>query len=154
VYPKSIRSAPCIRLSMASRDRAFARSLGASRRAKGVGVHLWEGRDARAAEEPLLRAVDVESHGLRDAEWSLVERVRERSPMVEIVAISDDPAVESMVQALRIGVYTLLADPVSDDKLLRAITEAAAQASWGAADQGALGINGTRRAGHRTPRRI
>jgi DNA-binding NtrC family response regulator len=50
--------------------------------------------------------------------------VREHSPLIEIVAISEDPPVESAVQALRSGIYTLLAYPVSDDQILDAIRAA------------------------------
>lgn len=115
---------------MASRDRVLARSLEATLGSRGVKVSLWEGRGGWSAEEPQLQDVDVllvETSGLREAEWSLVERVRERSPMVEIVAISEDSMVETAVQALRNGVYTLLAYPVSDEHLLEAIAQAAAR---------------------------
>ncbi len=122
--------APRTRVLVASRDQVFARSLEASLESKGAEVHLWEEPGPWSAEGPQLEGVDVlliETYGLREAEWSLVEQVRERSPMVEIVAISDDPLVESAVQALRSGVYTLLAYPVSDDQILEAITEATAR---------------------------
>jgi DNA-binding NtrC family response regulator len=128
--PPSSNLAPWTRVLVASRDRVFARSLEASLESKGAEVHLWEGPGAWSAEGPQLEEVDVllvETYGLREAEWSLVERARERSPMVEIVAISEDPLVEGAVQALRSGVYTLLAYPVSDDQLLEAITEATAR---------------------------
>jgi len=122
--------APGTHVLVASRDPIFARSIAASLESKGAEIHLWEWHDAWSADEPRLQGVDVllvETRGLREEEWSLVERVRERSPMVEIVAISEDPLVESAVQALRSGVYTLLAYPVSDDQLLETITQATAR---------------------------
>ncbi len=128
--PSSSNSPPWTRVLVASPDRVFARSLEASLESKGAEVHLWEGPGAGPAGGPQLENVDVllvETCGLREAEWSLVEQARERSPMLEIVAISDDPPVESAVQALRSGVYTLLAYPVSDDQLLEAIQEATAR---------------------------
>jgi DNA-binding NtrC family response regulator len=121
---------PWTRVLLASRDRVFARSLAASLESHGAEVHVWHGPGAWSSDEPRLLGVDVllvETCGFREAEWSLVERVREHSPMVEIVAISDDPLVESAVQALRSGVYTLLAYPVSDQQLLEAITQATAR---------------------------
>jgi DNA-binding NtrC family response regulator len=120
---------PWTHVLVASRDRVLARSLEATLRSNGAQVSLWEGPGA-SAEAPRLQGVDVllvETSASREAEWSLVERVRERSPMVEIVAFSEDPLVEGAVQALRNGVYTLLAYPVSDDQLLDAITQATAR---------------------------
>ncbi len=128
--PPASNRAPRTRVLVASRDQVFARSLKVSLESKGAEVHLWEGTGAWSAEGPQLEGVDVllvETYGLGDAEWSLVERVRERSPMIEIVAISEDPLVESAVQALRSGVYALFAYPVSDDQLMGAITEATAR---------------------------
>jgi DNA-binding NtrC family response regulator len=115
---------------VASRDRVLARSLEATLQAHGADVHLWEGRGAWSVEAPQLDGIDVllvEASGSCEAEWTLVEHVRERSPMVEIVAISEDPLVEGAVQALRNGVYTLLAYPVSDEQLVEAITQATAR---------------------------
>jgi DNA-binding NtrC family response regulator len=122
--------APWTNVLVASRDRVLARSLEATLASRGVKVRLWDGLGGWSAEEPQLQGVDVllvETSELREAEWSLVERVRERSPMVEIVAISEDTMVEGAVQALRNGVYTLLAYPVSDEQLLEAIAQAAAR---------------------------
>ncbi len=126
----STRFAPWANVLVASRDRVLARSLEATLESRGVTVRLWEGSGGWSAEEPLLQGIDVvlvETSALREAEWSLVESVRERSPMVEIVAISEDTMVEGAVQALRNGVYTLLAYPVSDERLLEAIAQAAAR---------------------------
>ena len=126
----SSQFAPWTRVLVASRDRVLARSLEAALQANGAEVRLWEGRGAWSAEAIQLEGVDVllvETSGSRETEWALVERVRERSPMVEIVAISEDPVVEGAVQALRNGVYTLLAYPVSDDQLVEAITQATAR---------------------------
>jgi DNA-binding NtrC family response regulator len=121
---------PWTHVLVASRDRVLARSLEATLDSHGAKVRLWEGRGGWSAEEPQLQGIDVllvETSRSGESEWSLVERVRERSPMVEIVAISEDPMVEGAVQALRNGVYTLLAYPVSDDQLLEAITQATAR---------------------------
>lgn len=126
----SSQFAPWTRVLVASRDRAVARSLEATLEANGVEVRRWDGRAAHSADAAQLEGVDVllvETSGWRDAEWSLVERVRERSPMVEIVAISEDPVVDGAVQALRTGVYTLLAYPASDERLVDAITQATAR---------------------------
>jgi DNA-binding NtrC family response regulator len=124
----SLPSRPCV--LVASRDQVFARSLKVSLEAKETEVRLWERPSASSADRAQLDGVDVlliETHGLGEADASLLERVRERSPMIEIVAISEDPMVESAVQALRSGVYTLLAYPVSDQQLLEAIREATAR---------------------------
>jgi DNA-binding NtrC family response regulator len=118
---------PRPRVLVASRDQVFARSLKESLDAKGAEVQLWEGAGTSPADGAQLEGVDVlliETHGLGEADASLVERVREHSPMIEIVAISEDPPVESAVQALRSGVYTLLAYPVSDDQILDSIRAA------------------------------
>jgi DNA-binding NtrC family response regulator len=118
---------PRPRVLVASRDQVFARSLKASLESKGADVQLWEGAAAARADGAQLEGVDVlliETHGLGEADASVVERVREHSPLIEIVAISEDPPVESAVQALRSGIYTLLAYPVSDDQILDAIRAA------------------------------
>ena len=115
---------PRPRVLVASRDQVFARSLKESLEAKGAAVQLWIGSAASSADGEQLEGIDVlliETHGLGETDGSLVERVREHSPMIEIVAISEDPPVESAVQALRSGIYTLLAYPVSDDQILDAI---------------------------------
>lgn len=77
--------------------------------------------------EPDLSSVDVllvETDGFRDPEWTLVERVRERSPLLEIIAISSDPNVETAVEVLRSGVFSVVSYPVSDDQLAEVILEA------------------------------
>jgi DNA-binding NtrC family response regulator len=123
----SFKLLPGTRVLVASRDRVFTQGLQESLRARGAQVHSWDGARAWSADKPQLERVDVlliEAHGLGEAEWALVDRVRDRSPLIEIVAISSDPLVESAVQALRSGLYTLLAYPVSDDQLAEVIAEA------------------------------
>ncbi len=127
MHPPASSLPPRTSVLVASRDRVFARSLQASLQSKGAEVQLWDGQSASSAEGAQLEGVDVlliETHGLGEADASLVERVRDRSPMIEIVAISEDPPVESAVQALRSGIYTLLAYPVSDGQILEAVGEA------------------------------
>jgi DNA-binding NtrC family response regulator len=117
-------------LLVASLDRVFARSLEESLRSRGAQVRVWELPAGSSAEGPQLEQIDVvlvETRGAGEAEWALLDRVRERSPLTEIVAISSDPLVESAVQALRSGVYSLLAYPVSDDELAVVIAEASAR---------------------------
>jgi DNA-binding NtrC family response regulator len=118
---------PGTKVLVASRDRVFARSLQGPLEARGAEVHLWEGPGDWSADGALPESIDVlliETWGLGAPEWSLVEQVRDRSPMIEIVAISEDPVVGAAVEALRSGVYTLLPYPVSDAQLLEAIAEA------------------------------
>lgn len=132
--PTASRFAPWTHVLVATRDRVLARSLEAALEASGAEVRRWDESVASSPEAAQLEGVDVllvETSGSREAEWALVERVRERSPMVEIVAISEDPLVESAVRALRDGVYTLLAYPVSDEQLLEAITQATARKRHG-----------------------
>jgi DNA-binding NtrC family response regulator len=125
--PPSVTLLPGTRVLVASRDRLFTQSLAESLRSRGAQIHPWETPLAGSTEGQRLERIDVlliEAHGLGEAEWALVDRVRERSPLTEIIAISSDPLVESAVQALRSGIYTLLTYPVSDEQLLEVIAEA------------------------------
>ena len=115
---------------MASHDPVYAACLEASLRARGMDAVPAEPRRMTTGDGLDLDSVDVlllETWGLGDSEWALVERVRDRSPMTEIVAISSDPEVEGAVQALRSGVFAVLAYPVSDDQLVEAIAAACAR---------------------------
>jgi len=114
-----------IQVLIASGDRVFADHLRACLAAKSMEVTLW----AAPAVGPLpdLSGVDVllvETFGLGEAQRELLDALHEAAPLVEVVAISSDPAVENAVQALRAGVFAILEYPVSSDVIAREITHA------------------------------
>jgi FixJ family two-component response regulator len=69
----------------------------------------------------------LETCGLGDPEWSLVHRLLEASPLMEVVEISTDADVGQAVEELRSGVFAVFAYPVSDEDLAAAIVGAAAR---------------------------
>jgi DNA-binding NtrC family response regulator len=144
-----------VRVLIASRDPAYRRVLAGCLGGKGFDIYLLESSaDRRGSNRAVaagfgdeigdLSRIDVlliETHGLGEAEWLLVEQVRERSPMIEIVAISDAwteegpvgaalvshgsrPLLDRAIQAVREGVFAVLAYPVSDRQLEEAILSA------------------------------
>jgi two-component system, NtrC family, sensor histidine kinase HydH len=119
-----------IRVLVASPDPVYARFLAERLAAEGIAV---VGAKAPAPGEPFeldATAIDVvlvETHELDDTVWAAVETARERAPLIEIVAISSGPLVDSAVEALRNGVFAFLTYPVSDVQLLNEITRACAR---------------------------
>ena len=116
-----------IRVLVASKDQAYARGLAEALSLRGLNATSWELPRSNAngdAAQPTSDVLVVESDELSDAEWAFIEEVRERSPMIEILAISSDPLIESAVQALRIGLFAVLTYPLSDLQLLDAIRAA------------------------------
>ena len=84
----------------------------AARAATRGAVMAWGDGEVRAVEVVVLETAE-----LGDEELGLVERVRERSPMTEIVVLSSDPRTEGAVQAVRSGVHSVLRAPVSPERL-------------------------------------
>jgi DNA-binding NtrC family response regulator len=119
-------AAPRIRVLVAARDPAIARGLLEMLEAIGMEVHQGEPQGAvqGGADLATIDILLLETSAFGDAEWALVERVREGSPMVEIVAVSADLAVENAVTAVRAGVYTVLGAPVTPGALVAAIRSA------------------------------
>lgn len=114
-----------VHVLIASGDRVFASHLCACLAAEAMTVTLWEA--PATGPLPDLAGVDVlliETFGLGEAQRELLDTLHEAAPLVEVVAISEDPAVENAVQALRAGVFAILEYPVSSDVIAREITRA------------------------------
>ena len=118
------------RVLLTSRDVVYARFLSERLAQEGMLVQL----SAPAGVGPTtdldpsqLDVVIVETHGLGEAEWAMVELIRERAPLIEVIAISAGPLVDAAVEALRSGVFSILAYPVTDDQLVRDVTRACAR---------------------------
>lgn len=119
-----------IRVVVVSSDRVYASSLAEFLTAAGMTVRCLS--PTQRLPDPVLTegwadVVLVEIHGLDSSEWRLLEDVRRREPLVEVVAISSDPVVEDAVCALREGVYSVLQYPVSSEQLADTITRAVAR---------------------------
>jgi DNA-binding NtrC family response regulator len=114
---------PRPRVLVASGDLAAARGLLEQLGALGLEVQRAEpaalstGLGDLAAFDVLL----LETADLGDGQWALVEAVRERAPMLEIVVICAAPAVDSAVAAVRAGIYAVLTSPVEAAELGAAI---------------------------------
>jgi DNA-binding NtrC family response regulator len=122
---KTASVVPAANVLVASRDGTYARHLVERLRSMGMGAVLWNPPADDPAPDPAL--VDVlllETDGFGDGDWGLVERTRDRSPLVEIIAISSDPDVGTAVEVLRSGVFSVVSYPVSDDQLAEVIVEA------------------------------
>jgi len=135
-----------IRVLVASSDSIYASCLGERLEKHGMEVRCYQAQQADSSELPDLSDIDVmvvETHGLKDDAWSLLEQVREQSPMIEILAICSDPEIESTVSAMRNGVFAILTYPVSDGPLAEAIQQAYQRKS--AAEQRIKVLNGTTR---------
>jgi two-component system, NtrC family, response regulator GlrR len=118
------------RVLVISADSLYARLLQELLQRTGMQAQRWEATGVDPQSTTDLAEIDVllvEIHAPGDRESSLVDLVRERSPMVEIVVISSDPDVEDAIQALRRGVFAVLTYPVDDDHLVGAITDAFAR---------------------------
>ena len=114
-----------IRVLVASGDRVFADHLCTCLAAKHMAVTVWTA--SAGGRLPDLARTDVllvETYGLDEAQRDLLESLRDAAPLVEVVAISSDPAVEDVVQALRAGVFAVLEYPVSSDVIANEITRA------------------------------
>ncbi len=112
-----------MRVLVATRDPAVARRLLELLRATGMEVR-WGEPDRIEGNDPELSVADIlviEAPSFGDAEQALVERVRERSPMAEIVFLSAEPAIEGAVEAYKTGVYAVLPSPVSRKQLVEAL---------------------------------
>ncbi|HEY3359288.1 MAG TPA: hypothetical protein VGQ83_38925 [Polyangia bacterium] len=127
-------SSPAPRVLVASRDPAAAAALLELLAEAGMAAHRVEPAGlapvaGAASERPAtdLGAFDVvliDSPDLGEAEWTLVARVRARSPMMEIVIIAADGAVDNAVLAVRTGVFAVLPSPVTREQLRTAVAGA------------------------------
>jgi DNA-binding NtrC family response regulator len=118
---------PAASVLVASRDGTYARYLVERLRSIGMKADHWVSPTDEHTAGPDPSRVDVlllETDGFRDPDWTLVERVRDQAPLVEIIAISSDPNVEEVVEVLRSGVFSVVSYPVSDDQLAEVIVEA------------------------------
>jgi DNA-binding NtrC family response regulator len=125
-----------IRVLLTSRDAVYARFLAERLVAEGMLVVRPEQPALGTVLDLDASAIDVvlvETHGLDDAAWAVVELVRERAPLIEIIAISSEPMVDSAVEALRNGVFSILTYPVTDGQLVNEITRACARKRHGEA---------------------
>jgi DNA-binding NtrC family response regulator len=125
-----------VRVLLMSRDGVYSRFLAERLSREGMSVHLSAAVGAGAAaalDAAQIDVVIVETHGLGETDWALVELVRERAPLIEIIAISAGPLVDAAVEALRSGVFSILAYPVTDDQLVRDVSRACARKRRGEA---------------------
>ena len=114
-----------IRVLLASGDRVFADHLCTCLAAKNMAVTVWAAPAGGLLPDLALTDVLlVETYGLDEAQRELLDALRDAAPLVEVVAISSDPAVEDAVQALRAGVFAVLEYPVSSDVIANEITRA------------------------------
>ena len=124
------------RVLLMSRDGVYSRFLAERRAREGMRVQLSEQPGTGVTAELDAAQIDVvivETHGLGETDWALVELVRERAPLIEVIAISAGPLVDTAVEALRSGVFSILAYPVTDDLLARVVARACARKRRGEA---------------------
>lgn len=125
-----------VRVLLMSRDGVYSRFLAERLSREGMRVQLSAAVGAGVAaalDAAQIDVVIVETHGLGETDWALVELVRERAPLIEIIAISAGPLVDAAVEALRSGVFSILAYPVTDDQLVRDVSRACARKRRGEA---------------------
>jgi DNA-binding NtrC family response regulator len=113
-----------VKVLVTSSDPVFTKRIRKRLESMGMEIGCLPPTNDEDEVEPEVCLADVlvvQTFGLGDQVCSFIERVRETCPMVEIVAVSSAPLVESTVQALRDGVFSILPYPVSDDRLADAI---------------------------------
>lgn len=119
---------------IASRDQAYAHVLARTLLAQGMEALVWSRPWNELPVRDRLGWIDVllvETEGLTDAEWDLLEAMREESPVTEVIAISSEPLLEDAVQALRAGAFSVLEYPVSSGQLVNEISKACARKRHG-----------------------
>jgi DNA-binding NtrC family response regulator len=129
-----------VRVLVAARTEVVRRGLVDQLRSLGLEVQSGEPADLEAG--PDLAGTDVLVYGaarLAEDELTLLEHVRERSPLVEVVVVSSDQGVDHTVQALRSGVYALLPAPATTEQLATTIVGAYARKRHGEQRMRALG---------------
>jgi DNA-binding NtrC family response regulator len=139
-------SADRIKVLLTSSDPVYARRIRNRLESMGMEIGCLQPTSDEEEVEPEVCHADVlvvQTFGLGDQVCSFIERVREACPMVEIVAVSSAPLVESTVQALRDGVFSILPYPVSDDRLAEAIQGAYRRKQRG--EQRMKQLNGSKR---------
>ena len=124
------------RVLLMSNDVVYSRFLAERLSREGMSVRLSavpNAASAAALDTSNIDVVIVETHGLGESDWALVEVIRERAPLVEVIAISAGPLVAAAVEALRSGVFSILAYPVTDNQLVRDVSRACARKQRGEA---------------------
>jgi DNA-binding NtrC family response regulator len=124
------------RVLLTSSDVVYARFLSERLAKEGMQVQVSAPSGVGPTTELDPSQIDVvilETHGLSEADWAMVELVRERAPLIEVIAISAGPLVDAAVEALRSGVFSILAYPVTDDQLVSDIARACARKRRGEA---------------------
>ncbi len=112
------------RVLLASRYPLFTRSLEELLRSRGARVHPWESSAGSTEDFEQIDVLLIATYGFAEEGRALVDRVRERSPLTEIAAVSMDPLCDSVAQALRSGPHSLLTYPVPDEQVADAIAVA------------------------------
>jgi DNA-binding NtrC family response regulator len=118
-------TAPQLRVAIASDDRVYRDSLALPLRRHGFVVCLFvPGAVAAPAALDGVDVLVVDTDALTRADLEGISRVRERWPLVEVVAVTGSLPVEEAVEALREGVFTVLQHPVADELLVATIARA------------------------------
>ncbi len=106
------------RVSVASKDRAFAAAISGLLEQRGFTTVPWP-------HERPIEVLVVDADRLDGDDWSALDALRAIAPLVELVLLADDPDVEGAVRALRSGVFAVLEHPVFGDELVAAVAGAA-----------------------------
>jgi DNA-binding NtrC family response regulator len=116
-----------VRVLVASNDLVYGDSLRSRLSRTGMEVEQQTVAAAVDRSNTALARVDVmlvEATGLSPDDWRGLDRVRQRSPLVELVLIAADPQVREAVSALRSGVFAVLQHPISGPELARTLVSA------------------------------
>lgn len=113
---------PQLSVAIASGDRVYRDSLALPLRRHGFVVcTVAQGGVAAPAALDGVDVLVVDTDALARAELEDLSRLRERWPLVEVVAVTGSLPVEEAVEALREGVFTILQHPVADELLVATI---------------------------------
>jgi DNA-binding NtrC family response regulator len=110
-----------------SADAAGSKNLARQLVKAGIDARAASRAEILAWDLAVLQAVEVAVVELADpglAEMSVVEAVRGRSPMTEIVVVASDELVDGAVRAVRCGVHSVLRRPASAARLAAEIARA------------------------------
>ena len=140
-----------VRVLVVSTDEVWAEVLAA--RLRALRLEVDRARAIATVAPEALAGIDVvllETQGGGEDDRSVFERLREQSPLTEVVAICPPPRVGAAVEALRAGVFAILTHTVGDRQLLDSLRAAGARKRRG--QRRLLQLNHdrvTRRAGER-----
>lgn len=116
-----------VRVLLVCRDSARAAWLRGCLQSRGIVVEPGDADTLRSTHGTDPACFDVlllEARALDDADLATLQRIRECSPLTEVVAISASGLVDDAVQALRSGVFAILLRPVAEDELIDTIVSA------------------------------